>query len=45
MSDDIHDTSRIDGYLRARQKIALLNASWRPMLAGPIGASLIIAAV
>lgn len=45
MSDDIHDTSRIDGYLRARQKVALLNASWRPMLAGAIGASLIIAAV
>ena len=40
-----HDFSRLDAYARARRRVALLNASWRPMLAGALGASLIIVAV
>jgi hypothetical protein len=43
--DEIHDTSRLDAYMRSRQRVALLNAVWRPMLAGAAGAALVIAAV
>ena len=45
MSDEIPDTSRVDGYMRTRQRVAFLSAAWRPMLAGAIGATLVIAAV
>ena len=45
MTDEVHDTSRLDGYLRARQKVALMNATWRPILAGAVGAALVIGAV
>jgi hypothetical protein len=43
--DEIHDTSRLDAFMRSRQRVALLNAVWRPMLAGALGAALMIAAV
>ncbi len=42
---EIHDTSRLDRYMAARRRAALLNASWRPMLAGAVGAALVIGAV
>jgi hypothetical protein len=46
MSDDpIIDMSRVDRYLHSRQRIGVLNAAWRPMLAGAAGAGLVIAAV
>jgi hypothetical protein len=40
-----HDYSRVDSYLRSRQRVAFLHAIWRPMLAGGAGAAIIIAAV
>jgi hypothetical protein len=43
--NEIHDTSRLDAYMRSRQRVALLHAVWRPMLAGAAGAALVIAAV
>lgn len=43
MNDEVHDTSRLDAYMRARRRVALLNASWKPMAAGAAGAALIIA--
>ena len=43
MTEEVHDTSRLDGYLRSRQRVALMNASWRPMLAGAVGACVVIA--
>jgi hypothetical protein len=50
MSDpDVQDFSRVDAYARSRQRVALLGASWRPLLAmtlaGAVGAGIIIAAV
>src|SRR5271157_3840222 len=45
MTEEIHDHSRVDGYLRARQKVAFLHAVWPPMLAGAAGAALVIGAV
>jgi hypothetical protein len=43
--DEIHDRSRVDGYARNRQRVAFLSAVWRPMLAGAVGAALVIGAV
>ena len=45
MSDEIHDFSRLDAFMAARRRAMVLHSAWRPMLAGAIGASLIIAAV
>jgi hypothetical protein len=45
MSDEVHDTSRVDNFLAARNRAMLWHAAWRPMLAGAVSASLIIAAV
>ena len=45
MTEEIHDTSHLDRYLQTRQRVSLLNASWRPALAGAAGAALVIAAV
>jgi hypothetical protein len=43
--EPVHDLSRVDAYAAARRRALLLGASWRPMLAGAIGAALVIAAV
>jgi hypothetical protein len=45
MSDEIHDTSRVDAFMAARRRAMLLHSVWRPMLAGAAGATLVIAAV
>jgi gag-polyprotein putative aspartyl protease len=41
----IHDTSRIDRFMEARRRAIFLHALWRPMLAGAVGAALIVGAV
>ena len=41
----IHDTSRIDAFMAARRKSMVLHALWRPMLAGAVGAAIIVGAV
>ena len=45
MSDDRHDFSRLDQYMRNRQRVAFMHSVWRPMLAGAAGAALVVAAV
>jgi predicted aspartyl protease len=47
MSDDpiIQDTSRVDNFLRSRHRVEVLNAAWKPALAGAAGAVAIIGAV
>lgn len=45
MTDEIHDMSRLDAYMRARRRVAFLHAVWRPMLAGAAGAALVIGAI
>jgi hypothetical protein len=45
MTEEIHDTSRLDAFMAARRRAMLLNAVWRPMAAGAAGAALIISAV
>jgi hypothetical protein len=45
MSEEIHDTSRVDEFMAARRRAMVLHAVWRPMLAGAAGAALVIAAV
>ena len=47
MTDEpgVHDFSRLDAHLASVRRTALLHASWRPMLAGAVGAGLMIAAV
>jgi hypothetical protein len=42
---ELHDFSRLDAHMASLRRTALLHASWRPALAGAVGASLIIAAV
>jgi hypothetical protein len=41
----LHDTSRIDSFMAARRRAMVLHAVWRPMLAGAVGAALVVAAV
>jgi hypothetical protein len=41
----IQDTSRVDNYLRSRHRVEVLNAAWKPALAGAAGAVAIIGAV
>ena len=43
MTDERHDFSRVNSYLRSRRRVAFLHAVWRPMLAGAVGACVIIA--
>ena len=47
MTEDVeqHDLSRLDAYACSRQKVAFLNAVWRPMAAGAVGAALVIGAI
>ena len=48
MSDEIPeiiDHSRVDAYAAARRRAMVLHAVWRPMLAGAVGAALVISAV
>ena len=45
MSDEQHDFSRVDSYLRSRHRVAFLHAVWRPLLAGAAGAALVVATV
>jgi hypothetical protein len=45
MSDEVHDTSRVDNFLAARNRAMVLHSVWRPMLAGAVGAALVIGAV
>jgi hypothetical protein len=45
MTEEIHDTSRLDAYMRNRGRVAFLHAVWRPMLAGAVGAALVVGAV
>ena len=44
MSEEIHDTSHLDSYLKTRRRVSLLNASLKPVLAGAAGAVTIIGA-
>jgi hypothetical protein len=45
MTEEIHDTSRIDAFMASRRRAMFLHSMWRPMLAGAAGAALIIGAV
>jgi hypothetical protein len=47
MTDEpaVHDFSRLDAHMASVRRTALLHASWRPMLAGAAGATLVVAAV
>jgi hypothetical protein len=42
---DIHDYSRLDAYMRARRRVALLSASWKPLLAGAVASLAVSAAI
>jgi hypothetical protein len=44
-NEEVHDTSRLDAFLASRRRATVLNAVWRPMLAGAVGASLVVACV
>jgi hypothetical protein len=46
LSDDpLIDRSLVDNYLRSRHRVEVLNAAWKPALAGAAGAAAIIGAV
>jgi hypothetical protein len=45
VSEEIHDHTPMLAYAAARRKAMFLHALWKPMLAGALGARLIIAAV
>ena len=45
MTDEIHDHSRVDAFMAARRRAMVLHSLWRPLLAGAVGAALVIAAV
>jgi hypothetical protein len=45
MTEEIHDHTRVDAFMAARRRAMVLHSLWRPMLAGAVGAGLIIAAV
>lgn len=47
MTDEpgVHDFSRLDAHMASVRRTALLNAVWRPMLAGAAGAALVIGCV
>ena len=45
MTDEVHDTSRVDNFLAARNRAMVLHSVWRPLLAGAAGAALVIGAV
>jgi hypothetical protein len=47
MSEDpiIHDLSRVDAYAQSRRRISLLEASWRPALAGAVASLAVSAAI
>ena len=42
---DVHDYGRMDAFARSRQRVALLSASWRPMLAGAVASLAVSAAI
>lgn len=43
--EEIHDHSRVDAFLAARNRAMVLHSIWRPMLAGGAGAAIVVAAV
>jgi hypothetical protein len=45
MTEEIHDHTRVDAFMAARRRAMVLHSLWRPMLAGSVGAVLVIAAV
>jgi hypothetical protein len=45
VTDEIHDTSRLDSFMAARRRAMVLHAVWRLMAAGAVGAALVIGAV
>ena len=45
MTDEVHDTSRVDNFLAARNRAMVLHSVCRPLLAGAAGAALVIGAV
>ena len=45
MTEEIHDHSRVDGFMAARRRAMVLHSLWRPLLAGAVGAALVIGAV
>jgi hypothetical protein len=45
MTEEIHDHTRVDAFLAARRRAMVLHSLWRPLLAGAVGAALVIGAV
>ena len=45
MTDEQHDFSRVDSYLRSRHRVEVMSAMWRPMAAGGLGAVAVIGTV
>jgi hypothetical protein len=43
--DEIHDTSRVDSFMASRRRAMIFHSVWKPMLAGAVGAALIVATV
>jgi hypothetical protein len=43
--DEIHDTSRLDAFMAARRRATVLNALWKPMLAGGLASLAVSAAI
>jgi len=43
VTEEIHDHSRVVAFMAARRRAMVLHALWRPMLAGAVGAALVIA--
>src|ERR1700733_3888861 len=45
VTEEIHDTSRVDSFMASRRRAMLFHSVWKPMLAGAVGAAIIVGAV
>jgi hypothetical protein len=45
VTDEIHDMSRVDAFMASRRRAMIFHSVWKPMLAGAVGAALIVATV
>ena len=45
MSEEIHDMSRVDSFMASRRRAMFFHSVWKPMLAGAVGAAIIVATV
>jgi hypothetical protein len=45
VTEEIHDMSRVDAFMATRRRAMIFHSVWKPMLAGAVGAALIVGAV